>query len=190
MSENEIRDLKEKDRKALKEWMAGDRSRPFILEKKDRDYCVCYLLFQSITENLGLSLRCLIVWIAEQTPLSGIKIFLYRRAGTKIGKDVFISPGAVIDPIYPDLVEIDDGVVLGIGCLVLAHEYTAYDSRLCRVRIGAGSVIGAKATVRAGVTIGKKCTVGANSFVNKDVPDNAVVGGVPARIIKNSGLED
>lgn len=190
MSENKNRELREKDLKALKEWMAGDRSRPFILDKKDRDYCVCYLLFRSLTENLGLSLRCFIVWLAEQIPLSGIKISLYRCVGAKIGKDVFISPGAVIDPIYPDLVEIEDGVVIGIGSLVLAHEYTADDSRLGRVKIGAGSVIGARATIRAGVSIGRKCTIGANSFVNKDVPDNTVVGGVPAKTIKTADTEN
>ncbi|MFA6567043.1 MAG: acyltransferase [Victivallales bacterium] len=190
MSENENRVRKEKDLKALKEWMSGDRSKPFILEKKDRDYCVCYLLFQSLAENLGLSLRCFITWFAEQIPLSGMKIFLYRCAGAKIGKDVFISPGVVIDPIYPDLVEIEDGAVLGLGAMVLAHEYTAYDSRLGRVKIGARSVIGARATIRAGVSIGSRCTVGANSFVNKDVPDNTVVGGIPAKTIKTAVTEN
>lgn len=186
MSENNNRALKEKDLKDLKEWLAGDRSKTFILEKKGRDYCVCYLLFQSLTENLGLSFRCSIVWLAEQIPLSGMKIFLYRRVGAKIGKNVFISPGAVIDPIYPYLVELGDGVVLGLGAMVLAHEYTAYDSRLGMVRIGAGSVIGARATIRAGVSIGRNCTVGANSFVNKNVPDNTVVGGIPAKTIKTA----
>lgn len=90
----------------------------------------------------------------------------------------------VIDPIYSDLVELDDGCVLGLDAMLLAHEYTAHDSRLGRVAVGKDSVIGARAVVRAGVTIGSGSTVGACSFVNRDVPDGASVGGVPARILK------
>lgn len=44
--------------------------------------------------------------------------------------------------------------------------------------------IGSGATIRRGVTLGTGAVVGANSFVNKDVPPFAVVGGVPAKIIK------
>lgn len=44
--------------------------------------------------------------------------------------------------------------------------------------------IGVDAIIRRGVTIGNGAVVGANSFVNKDVPDFAVVGGSPAKILK------
>jgi len=44
--------------------------------------------------------------------------------------------------------------------------------------------IGSGATIRRGVTLGIGCVVGANAFVNKDVPPFAVVGGVPAVILK------
>ena len=40
-----------------------------------------------------------------------------------------------------------------------------------------------------GITLGNNVTVGANSFVNKDVPDNAIVAGSPARIIKFKGKQ-
>ncbi len=44
--------------------------------------------------------------------------------------------------------------------------------------------IGSGATIRRGVTLGIGCIVGANTFVNKDVPPFAVVGGVPSKILK------
>lgn len=52
------------------------------------------------------------------------------------------------------------------------------------VKIGANSWIGAHATVLDGVTIGKDVIVGAHSLVRENVPDRAVVAGIPARIIR------
>jgi serine O-acetyltransferase len=49
---------------------------------------------------------------------------------------------------------------------------------LDNVHAGGGSF------VVGGITLGNNVTVGANSFVNKDVPDNAIVAGSPAKIIK------
>jgi acetyltransferase-like isoleucine patch superfamily enzyme len=52
------------------------------------------------------------------------------------------------------------------------------------VRVGHNCWIGYGACVLRGVTIGDNCVVGTSAVVTKDVPDNAVVGGVPARIIR------
>lgn len=46
------------------------------------------------------------------------------------------------------------------------------------------------ATITPGVTIGENSVVAAGSVVTKDVPDNVVVGGVPAKIIKNLNPEE
>ena len=52
------------------------------------------------------------------------------------------------------------------------------------IRIGKGVWIGAHATILAGVTIGDNAVIAAGAVVNKDVPSCAVVGGVPAKVIK------
>lgn len=53
------------------------------------------------------------------------------------------------------------------------------------VKIGEDVWIGTKVTIMDGVTIGKGAVIGAHSFVNKDVPEYAVVAGTPAKIIKS-----
>lgn len=68
------------------------------------------------------------------------------------------------------------GVVIGRG------RENANGKRIKPV-IGNNVFIAANATVVGGITIGDNVTIGAGSFVNKDIPDNCVVGGNPARII-------
>lgn len=55
------------------------------------------------------------------------------------------------------------------------------------VIIGDDVWIGANAVILPGVTIGRHCVVAAGAVVTKDVPDNSVVGGVPAKILKTIG---
>jgi acetyltransferase-like isoleucine patch superfamily enzyme len=52
------------------------------------------------------------------------------------------------------------------------------------IRIGKNNWIGSKVTVLDGVTIGDNCVIAAGSVVNRNVPSNSVIGGVPARILK------
>ncbi len=52
------------------------------------------------------------------------------------------------------------------------------------VRIGAWADIGVNAVILPGVTIGKGAIIGAGAVVNKDVPDFAVVAGVPAKFLR------
>ena len=54
------------------------------------------------------------------------------------------------------------------------------------IRIGKNCWIGAKVTILDGVEIGDNCVIAAGSVVNKSIPSNSVVGGVPARIIKKT----
>ena len=53
------------------------------------------------------------------------------------------------------------------------------------IKIGAGSWIGAGATILGGVTLGEKCVVAAGALVKDDFPAQSVIAGVPARIVKS-----
>lgn len=52
-----------------------------------------------------------------------------------------------------------------------------------RIHVGERTFIGCNSTIMPGVTIGKRCVIGAGSVVTKDIPDNCVAAGVPAKVI-------
>lgn len=99
-------------------------------------------------------------------------------------KGTMISAGAIVNPYAL----IGDAVILNTGCII-EHECRIGDfahigpgAVLCgNVQVGAKSFVGAGAVVRQGIVIGKNVTVGAGSVVVKNVEDNAVVMGNPAR---------
>lgn len=57
------------------------------------------------------------------------------------------------------------------------------------VEIGDGCWIGANVFINPGVKIGSNSVVGANSVVTKDIPDNHIAGGVPARILRSKNYD-
>ena len=141
----------------------------------------CAVLSPSWWSHARFAWRATVTKIAELMPLSPLKVFFYRLLGVRIGRGVFISPRVVLDPGYPALIELEDDCLLGMGCRLFAHEYTATKFRIGRIRVGKGAVVGAYSTVRSGVTIGEKATVGFNSYVHRGVPAGQTVGGVPAK---------
>ena len=89
-------------------------------------------------------------------------------------------------------ITIDDGALIGHGVVLatLNHDMDQEKRQQLHpapIHIGKRVWIGANATITAGVTIGDNSVVAAGAVVTKDVPANVVVGGVPARIIKEIG---
>jgi hypothetical protein len=180
MSDHNKEERRSSEKARLKAFWEGNKEEPYVMERINFP-CDCDVFLPTVRSRLGLVLRTMIMGISRMIPPSGLKVAVLRLTGAKIGRDVYVSPGVVIDPLWPWLVEIEDGVILGLGCRILSHECTVNSFRIGRTFIGARSVIGAGSTVRAGVRIGKRVTVGCNSFVNRDIPDDQTVGGVPAK---------
>lgn len=175
----------QQDRRTLRNWLRLGASSPLVLQRRDqlRPWDV---LCRSSTGRVGHGLASLGVLLTNALPFSSWKIALYRAMGVRIGRGVYIAPGTVIDPLFPQLITLEDGCFLGMGCRLLTHEITASFLRVGRITVQAGAVVGAYATVRSGVRIGPRTTVGFNSFVNRNVPAGATVGGVPARTLRYS----
>lgn len=121
--------------------------------------------------------------------------------GCVIGQDVYIDVDVRVGSrvkiqnqasLYRG-VTVEDGVFIGPHVILTNDQYprainpdgtlkSADDWKVSPITIGYGASIGAGAIVVAGVRIGRWALVAAGAVVTKDVPDNALVVGVPARI--------
>ena len=125
------------------------------------------------------------VFIGDQAVLQG------RHDGTcVIGNHVWIGPQVYFDARH---LIIEDDVGVGPGARVLGSMHTGVpenvpiiqtDLEIKRVLIKSGADIGMNATILPGVTVGAGAIVGATAVVTQNVPDHAVVTGVPARFIR------
>ncbi|MBO6219924.1 MAG: sugar O-acetyltransferase [Treponema sp.] len=104
----------------------------------------------------------------------------------KFGKNVFINHSAILSASGG--IEFCDGVSVapGVRIATINHDFNERHTKYTygKVTIKKNAWIGMNVTICPGVTIGEYAVVAAGAVVTKDVPDYAVVGGVPAKIIK------
>lgn len=105
----------------------------------------------------------------------------------RIGDGVILEQGAAIHAES----DIGEGVFMGTASMAAHHciigDYTIMSGGVSlggRVTIGAFTLMGVGASVRPHVTIGSNVIVGVGAAVIKDVPDNVVVAGVPAKVLR------
>lgn len=131
-------------------------------------------LIRELFPNMGENVRI-------QPPLQ-----VNLGANVKIGNNVSImynllcmSAGGII---------IEDGALIAANCSLISnnHDFKIREILTCKpVVIKKKAWIGAGSTILPGVTVGENAIVAAGSVVTKDVAPNTVVGGVPAKFIKN-----
>ncbi len=129
-------------------------------------------------------------------PYSGLRIWLHKNRGVKIGNNVHIGPMVTIDDVYPNFVIIEDGVSIAGQNFILTHnkplEYHKHLSEafLAPVIIKKNAWIAIGVIILPGVTIGEGSIVASGSVVNKDIPPFTLFGGVPAKRIKKFEMKD
>lgn len=113
----------------------------------------------------------------------GADIILFQNAKMTIGNS-FINSDCRIR--CHELVTIGDGCAISHGVVIMDSDAHMIDGRRNAkpVIIGNRVWIGTGAIILAGVTVGDGAVIAAGSLVNKDVPVKALVGGVPAKIIR------
>lgn len=104
----------------------------------------------------------------------------------KFGKGVFINHSAILSASGG--IEFEDGVMAapGLRIATINHDMNARHTIYTygKVTIKKNAWIGMNVTICPGVAVGEYAVVGAGAVVTKDVPDYAVVGGVPAKVIR------
>lgn len=117
-----------------------------------------------------------------------------RKQGVHIGENCFIDKTAVFGT-EPYLINIGNRVRITRGCEFITHDGSLWvvrnlglvDERadfFGQINIGDNTNIGWNTMIMPGIKIGKNCIVGCGSVVTKDIPDNSVAAGVPARVIE------
>ena len=122
--------------------------------------------------------------LGEGTVVSN-QLTVVAPQNVKMGKSVYVMNGVLLMASGGIIVE--DYVLIAAHAKIITNDHDPYFRPIitCQpVIIKEGAWIGAGAAIMKGVTVGKYAIVGANSVVTKDVPDYAVVVGVPAKVIK------
>jgi acetyltransferase-like isoleucine patch superfamily enzyme len=120
---------------------------------------------------------------------SKVGAFVEIQKGVKVGKNVKVSSHTFIC----EGVTIEDDVFVGHNVSFINDKYprattgggqlqTEADWKVVPTVVKKGASIGTSTTILCGVTIGENAIIGAGSVVTKDIPDNVVAAGVPARV--------
>ena len=132
------------------------------------------------------------------------KMNMARERGNKIASGYYchklekkyqcrITPGSVIGKNlripHPNGITIGHGSRIGNDVLIY-QQVTIGQNQGKYPTIGDNVIIYAGAKIIGGIRIGNNCIIGANAVVTKSFPANCIIGGVPAKKIKNRGPED
>lgn len=113
---------------------------------------------------------------------TSLRVWLHRQRGVTIGKDVFISTGAIIETEHPERISIGNNVTIGIRAVLIGHFFDQANNKIT-VRIEDDVYIGPGAIILPGVVIGKGAVISAGSVVKTSIPPKAMVVGNPAKIV-------
>ena len=158
---------------------------------REASYATKELLIKMNNSSNPSEIRDLLSQITASEIDKSVDVFtpFYVNYGknTKIGKNVFIN----FDCTFLDLggITIEENVLLAPKVSLLSEGHPAspenrHSLMVGHIHIKKNAWIGAGAIILQGVTIGENSIVAAGAVVSSDVPDNTIVGGIPAKVIK------
>jgi len=148
--------------------------------KKEPPYYAKYSLTTIIWKPIRKYINVVII---PNVPFTNLRVALYRMIGFNIGKNVFIGMKCYLDDVAIEKMIIEENVTISYGCYFASH---GKDQGHTMIHIKQDAYIGMRCNIlsgKKGITIGEKSIVGAGSLVNRDIPDNTKVVGIPIRIV-------
>ena len=121
----------------------------------------------------------------EEGKLTKWNWMVQNKDGLKLAERTDIGAFTYINAKYG--VELEENVQIGSHCSI--YSLSTIDGKNGKVTIKKNACLGSHSVVMPGVTVGENSIVGAFSFVNKDVPDNVIALGVPAKVVKQRNSE-
>lgn len=121
--------------------------------------------------------------LIPRIPFNGIRVWLYKLIGYKIGKNVFIGMHCYLDDMCYDLMEIGNNVTVSYGVYFACHGRKQGHNKIV---IKDYVYIGMRANIvaRTDIEIGENAVVGACTLVNKSIPAGKTAIGIPCKIIE------
>lgn len=162
--------------------------------------------------NILLDFELMLLRWVGHVPFHSLRKFFYRLAGMRIGRGSTIHMFANL--FQPKNIEVGEDTIIGNNAFLdgrtsliignhidIASEVMIYNSEHNidsedfhateeAVEIGDYAFIGPRVIILPGVKIGRGAIVGAGAVVTKDVPDFAIVGGIPAKVIGERKLKN
>lgn len=155
---------------------------------------------------IGDNVTLLLIYAGSGQIVLGDRVYLIgdtmmhsgSGASIFIGEETHIQPGVRLHAFVGDI-RIGKQVEIAAGCAIYSYNHGMASDRPIMeqeltskgpVTIGDGAWLGHGVTVLSGVHIGRGAVIAAGAVVNKDIPDNAIAGGVPAKVIGTRPISD
>lgn len=106
--------------------------------------------------------------------------------GLVLGSKTDIGAFTYINALHG--VVIEDNVQIGSHCSI--YSVSTIDNNTGKVTLKNNCKVGSHSTILPGISIGKNSIIGAHSLVNKDIPDNVVAMGVPAKVVRQLNSDE
>ena len=151
--------------------------------------------FKNSNIELGKNITINSSFVSNLVGLTQRSVIVARDGGKIVIKDNVGISGATIYSL--DSIEIGENTMIGGGCKIIDHDFHPLDlearirddrSKIKRrkIEIGSGCFIGTNSLILKGTKLGKNVIVGAGSVVSGSFPDDVIIAGNPARVVRTT----